>query len=220
MSKKYRRIRIPAVGTALVVLVETRDGWLIKAPSLSNRDHLTLLREDGGVGKHLTDEQDDTPSRHARVGKITRDTPRPEMRFFEDHAVELADGDELYAIDLTALFAGQGPKASSIPSADLHVEQSSIDLFRAVDLAGFSAFRRTTVGEAKRTGLRGGFRRVGSENVAVLQLAGGQLIQLTLSEFFGEGAETARVVGVGDLLGRAKKRRLAEDVSAVHTSSS
>lgn len=208
MSKKNRRIRIPAVGPPFLILVETRDGWVVKAPSLSNRDHLTLLREDGSVGKHLTDEQDETPRRHTRVGSIGPHTPRPAMRFFEDRAVELSDEDELFTLDFQALLGEAGLTESSIPPSNLPTERSMIDAFRTADLAEFPVFRRTTVGEAKKTGLAAGFRRIGSENVAILRLSGGQFIQLTLSEFFGEGAETARVLGVGDLLARATTRRL------------
>jgi hypothetical protein len=209
MSKKRRMVRIPLTGEPVMILVETKDGWMLKAPALTNRDHLMLLKATDGVSKHLTDEMDPSPSRHVHVGKITKDTPRPAMKFYEDHAVNLDDGEEIFTFDLSALLEGGGLGTSSSPSADLPVTAASFDTFRTVDLSTTPVFRRTSIGVAKKAGFFGGFRRIDAENVAVLRLSSGQLIQLTLSEFFGQGAETARVMGVGELMGRAKTRRSA-----------
>jgi hypothetical protein len=196
-----------------MVLVESKDGWVVKVPALSNSDHLTLLKEPSGVGKHITDEQDKSVNRHSPLGKITSGTPRPAMRFYEERMIELAADAELYVFDLASILGGGGPTASDIPSSELPIDASWIEALMTIDLSAVPLLRRTTVAEARKSGFVAGFRRVGSENVAVLQLASGRVLQLTPSEFFSAGAETARVVGVGELMGRAKRRRLAEEAA-------
>lgn len=79
-----------------------KDGWALKAPALSDRDHLTPLKEPMGIGKHLTDEQGRTPRRHGRVGKITPETPRPDLMFNENRSVELSESEELYVYEFAA----------------------------------------------------------------------------------------------------------------------
>lgn len=213
MSRKYRRLRIPPTGTPLFVVVETKTGWVIKAPGLSERDHVTLVKEADGVSKHLTDEHDFTPGRYLRLGKMTRGTTRPELQFYEGHLIEINESEEIYAFDVGLLFRGRAINAGDVPDGSLEPNPSDVAFLRKGDLAAMPLFRRMTFREAKTGGFVGGFRREGDENVAILRMASGEFIRLSVSELFGLGAEAARVVGVGALMARAMHRRKAQERS-------
>lgn len=196
MGKKKVRFRYPKEGPTAVKLTESSSGWIATMPVVSGvKDiHLTLTKEDRAVGRHVSEKRNGRTI-HTPLGKVTAESRRESVAFFEAHDVPSDGTEKVYVLNTELFKGGPRPKSEHLPGPDLLPSNEVLAMYASADFSDQTVWRETTLLEASW-----GLCREDQQVVFLIRRPNGRTCRLPVSELPVALPIIARETGLGALI--------------------
>jgi hypothetical protein len=204
IGKKRRKLRPPKSDRTIGYASRSSSGLVVGFPGIPGAEglHITLTKEPGNVGRHLTDEAGG-PGARLSLGRLRPDEIAWLLSFIRPRLVAY-DPDKVVAVPSGDYSQGPVPEVKSDGTGLW--SQETLEVLRTADFSNGTSWRQASLRTLLAEGQAGGFVREGID-VYFLQPAADPLaLKLSLADLGGDMAPLLKIGGFPELLRMARER--------------